>query len=399
VVQLDREVIVKHILPRLVARRFPDYEGRDYRVAVVELRPDMASQVVFTSGDAWSDKDLETPDYALDLLAPGPQQRRGGTVQGPGVGVALQRGGRDERGRGPEPRSAFAGRSWQVLVKHRAGSVATAVTEFRRRNLAISFGVLVVLGVSAVAIAISSSRARRLGKLQMEFAAGISHELRTPLAVIQSAAHNLGAGVVKDRGDIEEYAAIVKTEARRLTDMVEQVMAYTETQSGRKHYDLSPVHVGDITDLAIRNMATVLQEGNTVVKKDIDSAVPPVLADAPALTRCLQNLLSNAIKYGQNNHRASVEIAARHVGQPGSAGTVQLTVTDHGQGVPDRDVRYLFEAFHRGANATTNTPGNGLGLHLVDRIMKAQNGSVTYERASDGGATFILTLQVAGAPA
>jgi signal transduction histidine kinase len=61
----------------------------------------------------------------------------------------------------------------------------------------------------------------------MEFAAGISHELRTPLAVIQSAAHNLGAGVVRDREDIEEYAAIVKTEARRLTDMVEHVMAYT----------------------------------------------------------------------------------------------------------------------------------------------------------------------------
>ena len=399
VVQLDREVIVKQILPRLVARRFPEYEGRDYRVAVVELRPDMASQVVFTSGDAWSDKDLETPDYALDLLAPGPQQRRGGAVQGPGIGGPPQRGGRGEQWRGPDQRSAFAGRSWQVLVKHRAGSVATAVTEFRRRNLAISFGVLVVLGVSAVAIVISSNRARRLGKLQMEFAAGISHELRTPLAVIQSAAHNLGAGVVKDRGDIEEYAAIVKTEARRLTDMVEQVMAYTETQSGRKHYDLSPVHVGDVADLAIRNMSTVLQEGNTVVKKNIDSAVPPVLADAPALTRCLQNLLSNAIKYGQNNHQANVEIAARHVAEPGSTGAVQLIVTDHGHGVPERDVRHLFEAFHRGANASTNTPGNGLGLHLVDRIMKAQNGSVTYERASDGGATFILTLQVAGGPA
>ncbi|HET9217525.1 MAG TPA: HAMP domain-containing sensor histidine kinase, partial [Terriglobia bacterium] len=373
VVQLDREVIVKQILPRLVARRFPEYEGRDYRVAVVELRPDMASQVVFTSGDAWSDEDLETPDYALDLLAPGPQLRRGGGVQGSGIGGTGPRGARGDQWRGPDQRAAFAGRSWQVLVKHRAGSVATAVTEFRRRNLAISFGVLVVLGVSAVVIAISSSRARRLGKLQMEFAAGISHELRTPLAVIQSAAHNLGAGVVKDRGDIEEYAAIVKTEARRLTDMVEQVMAYTETQSGRKHYDLSPVHVGDVADLAMRNMSTVLQEGNTVVKKNIDAAVPPVLADAPALTRCLQNLLSNAIKYGQNNNQANVEIAARHVAEPGSGGTVQLIVTDHGHGVPERDVRHLFEAFHRGANATTNTPGNGLGLHLVDRIMKAQN--------------------------
>ena len=399
VIEFDREVVVKQMLPRLVARRFPDYEDRDYRVAVVESRPDMASQTIFTSGDAWTDKDLETPDYSLDLLAPqGPQQRRGGGP-GPGGAVTAQRGGRGEWGRGPE-RFGVVGRNWQLLVKHRAGSVATAVMEFRRRNLAISFGVLVVLGVSAVAIAISSSRARRLGKLQMEFAAGISHELRTPLAVIQSAAHNLGAGVVKDRGDIEEYAAIVKSEARRLTEMVEQVMAYTETQSGRKHYyDVSPVHVGDVADVAIRNMSTVLQEGNTTVRKDIDSALPPVLADAPALTRCLQNLLSNAIKYGQRNHTAQVEIHARHVQEPGTAGKVELTVTDHGSGVPERDVRHLFEAFHRGANASTNTPGNGLGLHLVDRIMKAQNGSVTYERASDGGAIFKLTLQVAGSPA
>ena len=63
-------------------------------------------------------------------------------------------------------------------------------------------------------------------------------------------------------------------------------------------------------------------------------------------------------------------------------GKVQLTVIDHGTGVPERDVKNLFEAFHRGSNASTNTPGNGLGLHLVDRIMKAQNGSVTYERAA-----------------
>jgi len=401
VVQIDRQVVVSQLLPRLVARRFPDYEGRDYRVAVVESRPDMARQIVFTSGDAWSERDLDTPDYALDLFAPlGPPVRRGGGPP-PGAGgtQTQQRGGRGERGRGPEPRVTLAGQSWQLLVKHRAGSVETAVVAFRRRNLAVSFGVLVVLGVSAVSIVISSSRARRLGRLQMEFAAGISHELRTPLAVIQSAAHNLGAGVVRDREDIEEYAAIVKAEARRLTDMVEQVMAYTETQSGRKHYDLSPVDIGDVMELAIRNMSTVLQEGNTIVEKNLDSALPPVLADAPALTRCLQNLLSNAIKYGQDGALARVQIEARHVAEAGRPGTVQLSVTDHGAGVPERDVPHLFEAFHRGGNASTNTPGNGLGLHLVDRIMRAQNGSVTYERAPDGGAIFTLTLQVAETPA
>jgi signal transduction histidine kinase len=399
VVQLDREVVVKQLLPRLVARRFPDDEGRDYRVAVVETRPDMEPQAVFTSGDAWSQKDLDTPDYALDLLAPGPPQRRGGNPGGSGVTPATARGGRGERPRFPEQRVALAGQNWQLLVKHRAGSVETAVMEFRRRNLAISFGVLVVLGVSAVSIVISSSRARRLGRLQMEFAAGISHELRTPLAVIQSAAHNLGAGVVKNREDIEEYAAIVKTEAKRLTEMVEQVMAYTETQSGRMHYDLSPVDIGDVTEIAVRNMSTGLQEGNALVEKNLAPTLPPVLADAPALTRCLQNLLSNAIKYGQDGEVVRVEIEGRYLTEAGTAGKVQLSVKDHGAGVPERDVPFLFEAFHRGANASTNTPGNGLGLHLVDRIMKAQNGSVTYERAPDGGAIFTLTLEVAETPA
>jgi signal transduction histidine kinase len=73
----------------------------------------------------------------------------------------------------------------------------------------------------------------------------------------------------------------------------------------------------------------VLQEGNTIVSKNLDSGLPPVLADAPALTRCLQNLLSNAIKYGQDGHlRLSRSKPARR--RNGSAGKIQLSVTDHG---------------------------------------------------------------------
>lgn len=401
VLELDRDVIVQQLFPRLVDRRFPDYEGRDYRVAVMETRQGFSPRPIFTSGGVWSEEDLATPDFSLDLLMPQPSAlRRGGGGAGiPGSTPGGQRGNRGDRPRGLEPRISLVGQTWQLLVKHRAGSVETAVTEFRRRNLAISFGVLVVLGISAVAIIVSSNRARRLGQVQMEFAAGISHELRTPLAVIQSAAHNLGSGVVKDREDIEEYAQIVKGEARRLTEMVEQVMAYTETQSGRKHYDLAPVDAGDVTDIAIRNMQTVLQEGHATVTKDFEAGMPPVLADAAAFTRCLQNLLSNAVKYGRRGEdEARIEIEGRHIPEAGSAGKVQVSVIDYGAGVPEEDVRHLFEAFHRGSNASTNTPGNGLGLHLVDRIMAAQNGSVTYERASGGGAKFTLTLQAVENP-
>jgi len=400
VMELNHSVIVDHILPRLVARRFTEYEGQDYRVAVTASQRGSKARTVFTSGDPWTESDIENPDYSMELLTPQPLQRRGNGPPPTGT-LPPQRGARGERGRGPDPRGpvvTLAGQSWRLLVKHRAGSVETAVESFRARNLALSFGVLVVLGISAVAIVISSARARRLGRLQMEFAAGISHELRTPLAVIQSAAHNLGSGVVQDRQGIQEYAAIVGSEARRLTEMVEQVMAYTETQSGGKAYAISAVDPNDVVEIALRNMGNALREGNAAVQNKMESRLPLVMADAAALTRCLQNLLSNAIKYGQRDGNSTIEIYGRTVSESGSVAKVELNVVDRGPGVPDADVQYLFEPFHRGSNANTNTPGNGLGLHLVERIMKAHNGAVTYHREPDGGARFTLTLQAVAEP-
>src|SRR5204862_7705270 len=129
---------------------------------------------------------------------------------------------------------------WALLVKHRAGSLERAVEQLRKRNLAISFGVLLVLGAGLITLVISSQRARTLGRLQMEFAAGVSHELRTPLAVIRSAAYNLRRGIVHDKEGVEQYASIVQEEARRLSDMVEEVLLCWEAQSGRQKYKLEP---------------------------------------------------------------------------------------------------------------------------------------------------------------
>jgi signal transduction histidine kinase len=398
--ELNHELLVSEVLPALIARRFPAAEGRNYRVAITARRRDSERQTLFTSGVPWTQKELETPDYELDLFAPLP--RRGPGLGGPPNEVREgQRGGGERGGRGGDRGRGdlrtlgpgLVAQRWQLLIKHPAGSLDTAAADFRTRNLAVSFGVLIVLGIGALSIGISGSRAHRLGNLQMEFAAGISHELRTPLAVIQSAAHNLRSGVVRDREGIEEYAAMVQTEARRLGDMVDQVLTYTETQSGRKRYDLMPVDVTDIAENAMRNMATVLRESNATVENHLDPQLPPVLADAPALTRCLQNLISNAIKYGSADV-SPIRIDGAFVPAEG-AGRVEVSVTDHGPGVPEADVRHLFEAFHRGSNADTNTPGNGLGLHLVDRMMAAQNGSVTYSPVEGGGAKFTLTLPVA----
>src|SRR5207253_961052 len=249
--------------------------------------------------------------------------------------------------------------------------------------------VLLVLGAGLITVVISSQRAHTLGKQQVEFAAGVSHELRTPLAVIRSAAYNLRRGIVQDKEGVEQYATIVQEEARRLSDMVDQVLLYSETQSGRKKYNLAPVDVNEVIDRALTNLAPTNGLDQADLTTQISPDLPPVQADASALTQCVQNLLSNALKYGKRDDQARIEISAE---KDNSSNEVQLSVTDHGPGIDPADKRHLFEPFYRGVRVESNIPGNGLGLHLVKRIMQAQNGRVTFIPAPGGGARFTLHI-------
>jgi hypothetical protein len=231
---------------------------QNYRVAVVTVPSSVA---IFSTGKTWTAEDLATFDYAIDLIGtPGQYGQLGGI----GRGGPPRTGGRG----GPQG-GMYVGQGLRLLVKHEAGSLETAVSNLRMRNLAISFGILLVLGFGAGVGIVSGHRARTLGRLQMEFAAGVSHELRTPPRY--SIRSNLRAGVVKDREGIEEYATIVQKEARRLSNMVEQVMTYAETQSGRKRYDIARVDLNAVVDRALQNMALPLGDANASVENRITS--------------------------------------------------------------------------------------------------------------------------------
>jgi signal transduction histidine kinase len=167
------------------------------------------------------------------------------------------------------------------------------------------------------------------------------------------------------------------------------VLAYSETQSGRKRYHIEPLALADVVDRALRSFDQPLRESGAAVTVNIEPDLPPVMADASTLTRCIENLLSNAIKYG--GRKGIIRISIDGV-LDAVSGKVRLSVSDEGFGVPDQDVAHLFEPFHRGSNAATHTPGNGLGLHLVRKMMEAQKGSVEYRAVPSGGAKFILTL-------
>ncbi|HEX8650563.1 MAG TPA: HAMP domain-containing sensor histidine kinase [Pyrinomonadaceae bacterium] len=282
---------------------------------------------------------------------------------------------------------------WQLLIQHRAGSLEAAVALARRRNLMVSFGVLLLLAASVGLILISTARARKLARQQMEFVAGVSHELRTPLAVICSAGENLADGVARAPLQVEQYGALIRNEGRRLTKMVEQVLEFAGAQAGRKTFELRAVGVADLVGRALDACQPLVEEGGFKVDQEIEQGLPKVLADRASLERALQNLLTNAMKYAGESRW--IGLRARR-GEESTSQEVRITVEDRGAGISTRDLPHIFEPFYRGQEATANQiHGSGLGLSLVKQTVEAHGGRITVESKPGRGSAFTLHIPAA----
>lgn len=279
--------------------------------------------------------------------------------------------------------------AWRLVVKDAAGSVETAIAQARHRNLALALGMLLILTASFVLMILATQRARRLAAQQLEFVAGVSHELRTPLSVIQSTSHNLAQGLVKDPARVQQYGAAIQTEVRRLSNQIEQMLAFAGIQAGRKLYDVRPVNLAECCEHALAEYAAAFAVDGWQIERAIPGDLPPVLADVQALESALKNLLHNAQKYAAAGRWLSINAAVH-------AQEIQLTIADHGPGIAAADVPHIFEPFYRSPRVIATTiPGAGLGLSLVQRHLLAMGGRVTVKTAEGAGTAFTLHLPLA----
>jgi len=394
-VELNQKIFLDDFIPTVVARHFATGANSEYRIAIVSRGSN--PEVLYKSDASFNEEDMKKPDLRVAIFRPdagrgrppgGPpqdfQQRKGPRPdQGPGFGP----GGGPGPGLGMRSNFFLSG-SWELLAQHRSGSLDAQVGSLRLRDLAVSFGILLLLASSVVLVVVSSHRARALAQLQMDFVARVSHELRTPLAIIRSAAYNVANGVVSDENEIREYASMVQAEGQRLSTMVDQILSFSRTEKRRNTYDVRPVQVDEIVERVIQIMSSSLNSAACEINRSIAGNLPKVKADEQALAECLQNLVSNAIKYGCGESARRIDIEARRA----DTNTVVVTVADHGPGIDAADLPHIFEPFFRGRNVRSDTPGSGLGLNLVRRMINAQGGRVTVESEPGHGTRFTLHL-------
>ena len=188
--------------------------------------------------------------------------------------------------------------AWTLRVRHRGAGLEQLADSSRRGNLALSLGVLLVLGLSIVAVAVAARRAQQLAQRQMEFTAGVSHELRTPLSVIVSAGDNLAAGAVTSPEQVKRYGGVIRDEGQRLAQMVEHVLGYARHGRGEDHLTLRPVTVRPIIDKTVELCSMDIQAAQAKVDVQAPDDLRPALADESALFQCLRNLVENALTHG-----------------------------------------------------------------------------------------------------
>ncbi len=241
------------------------------------------------------------------------------------------------------------------------------------------------LGIIAVIEDISERR--RLEEVRRDFVANVSHELKTPMGALGLLAETLLSETEPEVS--RRLAERIHTEAFRISRIIDDLLDLTRIES-EESPPREPVLVNLVMAEATERVRAAAEQRN--VKVEVEEPSPPVavLGDRRQLTSAVYNLLENAVKFSYEG--GAVSMSGRAEGDD-----VVITVTDHGIGIPARDLERVFERFYRVDHGRSRlTGGTGLGLAIVRHVAQNHHGSVAVESREGEGATFTLVLPLQG---
>jgi signal transduction histidine kinase len=229
---------------------------------------------------------------------------------------------------------------------------------------------------------------RRLSALRADFVSLVSHELRAPMASVIGCATTLRERWRELRPEQREsFLALIEQETNRLSTLVGDVLDTSRIEAGTFTYVMGDVDLGEL----VREVASMVALGqdDVSVKASVAGTIPPVHGDRDRLRQLLLNLATNAVKYTVAGDE--IELAAGTMD-----GLVEISVADHGPGIPADQQRLVFEKFGRVNSGGKSKPGAGLGLFIARSIAEAHGGSLALSSEPGSGTTFTVRLPSPG---
>lgn len=342
---------------------------------VIEVNPALSTLTGFSRGELLGTT-LPFPWFPADVAEQYVEAIRGGLESG--VSVQQELGLR--RADGTRFTALVSTTPVSDAVTHQPGAFVCAmvdVTDRRRIEAA--------LAAHTVELQRANQELAEASRLNTDIIAMLSHDINQPLSVIAGYSDLLGSQwELLSESDRRAYTGLVADAGRNLSDLVANILLMFRLEAIPGPGPAVPVAVRDVVRRAVDAVRTV--ERPDAVEMRVEDEVA-VRADPAYLRQALVNLLTNAVKYG----RPPVQVAVDRAG-----GTVRIRVRDEGPGVPPEFVPHLFDRFTRAEGTTV--PGTGLGLFIVDKLVRANGGVVRYEANRPTGSCFVIEFPRADLP-
>jgi signal transduction histidine kinase len=226
-------------------------------------------------------------------------------------------------------------------------------------------------------------RLRRTLVSQRQFMTDASHELRTPVSVIRSAADITLSRDHRDEPEYREALTIVGEQGRRVTRLVDDMLALARADTGGYPLQRTRLYVDDIVADCARTVAILAAERRVAVATSPQSEL--VLdGDEELLRRMLLNVVRNAVQHTPAGKQVSVDTAVRD-------GTLTIDVTNQGSSIPEADRERIFDRFVQ-LDPSRRANGSGLGLPIARWIARAHGGTLTVKPGASDETTFRIVL-------
>lgn len=273
-----------------------------------------------------------------------------------------------------------------MAIRYPGTSIEAMTQKFLRTSYTIlgSLSVLLIVGLFFTYRGVSKTV--ELAKLKSDIVSNVSHELRTPLALIRLYAETLELGRIPTEEKKLEYYRIVRKESERLTALINNILDFSRIEAGKKEYEFRETDLSSLVRDTLDSYRYQIEQNGFRYEEHISDDLPPIKVDREAIARSLLNLVNNAIKYSSSEKYLSVSLYREN-------GSIKLDVVDHGIGIPRAEQSRIFDKFYRVCDPLHHeSKGSGLGLSLVQHIVRAHGGEVAVESTPGKGSKFSIVL-------
>jgi two-component system sensor histidine kinase GlrK len=238
---------------------------------------------------------------------------------------------------------------------------------------------------------IMCERLEELDEMKINFVSHVSHELRTPLTAMKEASSMLLEGTYADSTEKQnDLLAIVHEECERLIESVNRILDLSRMEAKMMQYRFNECSLVPLIKRSIHKLGPIAQRKKIQLESKLPQDLPTVAVDERRIEQVLEDILGNALKFTSDEDTISIEAAVKNDGRR----FVEVSISDSGTGIPEKDLENIFNKFQRIENGKGTVRGTGLGLPIAKHIIAAHGGRIWAESEDGTGSTFYFTLPV-----